>query len=103
MPQNDPGFWETIAVAMAGLATTVSAWAWKYTHSVLGKKAESSTVEALLARFDRSCREQREDNQRIFEQIRSISESFSAHSTHIAEELGKRPTRDEITLFQRRK
>lgn len=95
MPQNDPGFWELLAAGIAACAASISAWSWKHTHGLISGKAELSQMSSLISRFERACIEQREDNQRIFDQIKDISGAFSMQSQHVIEELGKRPTREE--------
>jgi len=95
MPQNDPASWEAIAGYFAAAFSAVTLWAWRHTQSVLGKKAEASLVQQLIDRFDETSKENRSDAQRIYNEIREVTDAFHMHVEKVAEELGKRPTRDE--------
>lgn len=101
MPQSDPSFMAEIAAGMGAIATAVSAWAWKHTHGLIGKKAEAKEVEGMVERFERAFQNQREDNQRIFDAIDRVVTSHSAFAENVTRELGKRPTRDECQVFWR--
>lgn len=101
MPQNDPNYIAEIAAALGVAATAISAWAWKHTHGLIGRKAEAATVESMVDRFDRAFQNQREDNQRIFDAIDRVTRSHSDFASKVMEELGKRPTRDECTTYWR--
>ena len=100
MPQNsDPNMWAEIAAYFAAALATVTAWAWKHTHGVIGRKAESATVESLMQRIDRTFENHRQDTQRIYDEISDVSTSLRNHVEKVTEELGKRPTRDECQRF----
>ena len=96
---GEPGW---LATATATVAVAVSAWAWKHTHGLIGTKAEMKTVESLVMRFEQTAQQQREDNQRIFDKIEEVTDAFHMHVEKIAEELGKRPTRDECNMIVHR-
>uniref|UniRef100_A0A6M3IW70 Uncharacterized protein n=1 Tax=viral metagenome TaxID=1070528 RepID=A0A6M3IW70_9ZZZZ len=106
MPQNDPDLWKGLVAYLAAALSTVSLWAWKHTHGKISentiaieRKADSRSLDAVLARLDLALANQRHDNQRIFDQIQQVTETHSDFAQKCVEELGKRPTRDECRML----
>lgn len=99
MPQNDPNIWAEIAAFFAATLSIVSAWIWKHTHGLISKKAETVIVDDLVQRFETAAKNSREDSQRIFDQIKEVTETHSAFAQKCIEEIGKRPTREECQII----
>lgn len=59
-------------------------------------KADKADVEGLRSTLQESFRQQRQDSQRTVDAIADLTGSFNAFAIHVEQEIGKRPTRDEL-------
>lgn len=64
--------------------------------AIVELKADKVRVESIAGHLAEAFQQQREDSQRNFDAIAALTGSFHAFETKVTEELGKRPTREEI-------
>lgn len=115
----DPSFWAEIAAYFAAALASISGWAWRHTNSLVKEKADGAAVvtlaaevkekaddrrvESVASRLEVAFANQREDNQRIFQQISKVADSHTAFTERVIEALGSRPTREEVREMWGRK
>ena len=118
MQETDPDFWKWLAGTASAALGGLSLWVVSIVNGTVKEKADAAAVVTLAAevkakadekmvdsvidRLDTIINNQRTDVKNIFDKIDETNKTHSLFAQKIAEEMGKRPTRDEWRETDRR-